>query len=219
MRGQTLFGVKHDCSVSGLEFFSPILHGDAGLVEVENFCAQAEQRHFAVDSDCGYHLHLDMRNETVPALKAIAYAYLKSDSAWRLLVDSFRANDCGYCRRPEYTRGQLEAASSMTRFGDAQDRYTLCNLNAYSKFGSYEIRLHQGSVNAKEICNWIKAHLRFVDWAKDKTFDEIDDAFCGSDANKWESLKAIFGDIDLNRTYGRIRRTRLGITPRARATA
>jgi hypothetical protein len=212
LRGHTMFGAKFDCSVHGMEFISPVLYGDEGLAAVEEFCAHADRLDFDVDSDCGYHLHIDMRGEDYESLKAVAYAYHKADAAWRLLVDSFRANDCGYCRRPEYRRRDLERVldkGSMDCFCDRQDRYSLCNLNAYSKFGSFEIRLHQGSLEARAVCNWIKAHLRFVDWAKDKTFDEIDDAFRGSDVNKWESLKAIFGDIDLNRYYGRIRRGRL----------
>jgi hypothetical protein len=212
LKGKTNFGVKFDCSVNGMEFYSPVLSGDEGLAAVEEFLQHADRLDFDVDSDCGYHLHLDMRGEDIDALKSVAYAYMKADAAWRLLVDSFRANDCGYCRRPQYTRRDVEAVSDrsdMRRFCDNQDRYLLCNLNAYTKFGSFEIRLHQGSLDARAVCNWIKAHLRFTDWAKDKTLDEIDDAFRGSDVSRWESLKAIFGDIDLNRYYGRIRRGRL----------
>lgn len=221
LKGATPFGAKVDCSIHGMEFTSPILYGDEGLAAVEEFCNHADRLDFDVDSDCGYHLHIDMRGESVDALKSVAYAYTKADSVWRLLVDSFRANDCGYCRRPEFGRSEISRVwdeYSMERFCDRQNRYTLCNLNAYTKFGSYEIRLHQGSLDARVICNWIKAHLRFVDWAKDKTFDEIDDAFRGSDLARWESLKAIFGDIDLNRYYGRVRRGRLNeSTERERA--
>ena len=206
-----------------MEFISPILYGDEGLAAVEEFCAAANRLDFAVNSDCGYHLHIDMRGEYYESLKAVAYAYLKTDATWRLLVDSFRANDCSYCSRPEYRRRNIEqviSKESMDYFCDQHDRYALCNLNAYRKFGSFEIRLHQGSLDARVICNWIKAHLHFVDWAVDKHLDEIDDAFQGSDANKWESLKAIFGDIDLNRYYGRVRRGRLNENvPRVRATA
>jgi hypothetical protein len=198
-----------------MEFVSPILAGDEGLAEVEKFCAIATDKGYAVDGDCGYHLHVDMRGESDTVLKSVAYAYLKSDAAWRLLVDSFRANDCGYCRPADFNRASLERADDMHDWCDNWNRYSLCNLNAYPKFGSYEIRLHQGSVNAREICNWVKAHLRFVDWAADKTLDEIDDAFGGSIADKWESLKAIFGDIDMNRYYGRVRRSRLGTSRRA----
>jgi hypothetical protein len=219
LREKTCFGAKFDCSVNGMEFYSPILYGDEGLAAVEAFCADAATLDFAVDSTCGLHLHLDMRDELAQAVKSVAYAYLRSDSVWRALVNTYRANDCGYCRRMQYTRQQLEDAHDMANFCDRWDRYALCNLNAYTKFGSFEIRLYQGSVDAKEICNWVKAHTRFVDWAKTQTLDEVEDAFHGSNNMKWESLKSIFGDIDLNRTYGRIRRERLGIPPVVREGA
>jgi hypothetical protein len=218
LRGNTPFGAKFDCSVGGMEFVSPILGGDEGLAAVEEFCAKAAELNFTVGEDCGFHLHMDMRDECTSALKSAAYAYLKTDAVWRLLVNNFRANNCGYCRVPEWTLRDLERADDMELWCDRWNRYALCNLQAYPKFGSYEIRLYQGTLDAKEINNWIKAHLRFTDWACTKDYTEIDDAFSGSAASKWESLKAIFGDIHLNRTYGRIRRERLGITPRARAT-
>jgi len=206
LRGQTVWGAKTDCSVGGMEFTSPILQGDDGLASVQEFCAEARRMNFEVDSDCGMHLHIDMRGESDTALKSVAYAYLKTDAVWRLLVDSFRANDCSYCRRPQYNRTQLEEVDCFSDFCYEQDRYIAMNIAAYTKFHTYESRLYQGTLDATEICNWVKAHLRFTDWAKNKTFDEIDDAFRGSSASKWESLKAIFGDIDLNRYYGRIRR-------------
>jgi len=212
LRGQTIFGAKHDCSVSGMEFTSPILRGDEGLAAIEEFLLEAEQLEFEADSDCGYHLHIDMRGESLDVLKSVAYAYAKADSAWRMLVNTFRANDCCYCRRADFDRTRLERITDMegmTYFCRDRERYSLCNLSAYSKFGSYEIRLYQGTLDAQEVCNWIRAHLRFVEWAKDKTFDEIDDAFRGSGASRWESLKAIFGDIELNRYYGRVRRGNL----------
>jgi|WetSurMetagenome_2_1015567.scaffolds.fasta_scaffold01858_20 hypothetical protein len=221
LHGATIFGSKYDCSVAGMEFTSPILAGDEGLKAIQDFCALANERHFEVDRSCGYHLHLDMRNESDDQLKSVAYAYLKADKVWRHLVDEYRSTGCSYCRTPEWGRRQLEniPRGEMRGFCECRDRYSLCNLQAYWKFGTYEIRLHQGSLDALEICNWIKAHLRFVEWARDKTFDEIDDAFRGSDNAKWESLKAILGDINLNRYYGRKRRTRLGIAPKTRKAA
>jgi hypothetical protein len=196
-----------------MEFVSPILQCDDGLQSVRDFCAEAERLHFEADSDCGMHLHIDMRGATLQELKSVAYAYLKADRVWRLLINSFRANDCQYCTAPRYNRRQLEAISNAEEFETFcynSNRYSSLNVQAYTKFGTYEIRSYQGTVDATEICNWVKAHLRFVEWAKDKTFAEIDDAFRGSDAACWESVKSILGDIELNRFYGRIRRGRLG---------
>ena len=216
LKDKTLFGAKYDCSVGGMEFVSPILFGDAGLDVVQEFCDLAESNNFLVGDDCGYHLHLDMGAESEIALKSVAYAYLKTDSLWRLLVTEDRAKNCGYCRKPSYIRRHIQDIDpgAFADFCEGTDRYSLCNLQAYTKFGTYEIRLHQGTIHGMEVCNWIKAHLAFVDWAVNRTLDDIDSAFDGSEADKWESLKAIIGDINLNRYYGRRWRSRLGVSVR-----
>jgi hypothetical protein len=180
LRNNTLFGAKYDCSISGMEFISPILYGDEGLAEIERFCDNAREQGWSVDSDCGLHIHLDMRDENADSLKSIAYAYLLTDKAWRKLADPFRADNCTYCRPSTRTRGNVERAHDWRDYCDSQNRYELCNLTAYNRHGTYEIRLYQGSIDKAEICNWIKIHTRFCDWAATKTLDELDAYFEGA---------------------------------------
>jgi hypothetical protein len=215
LRGNTLFGTKFDCSVNGMEFDSPILYGDEGLAEVTKICGYAADKHWEVDSDCGLHIHLDMRDESVEALKSVAYAYLLTDKVWRKLVDGYRADNCTYCRPSNRGRRNIESASDWRDYCDSQSRYELCNLNAYTRHGTYEIRLYQGSIDSVEINNWIIIHARFVDWAAGKTLDELDAYFAGSDNIKWEGLKLILGEFPLvkywigKRRRGRNNETRL----------
>jgi len=47
------------------------------------------------------------------------------------------------------------------------DRYHWLNLDSIDKHGTIEIRLHSSTLDANKVCNWVKAHLRFVDWVVD----------------------------------------------------
>jgi hypothetical protein len=205
LKGQNLFGAKFDCSISGMEFISPILYGDEGLAEIEKICDQAAERGWVVDSDCGLHIHLDMRGESVAALKSVAYAYILTDKVWRKLADSYRADNCTYCRAPGGSRARIESTSdtmeSWENYCNRQDRYELCNLNAFTRHGTYEIRLYQGSIDKAEITNWIKIHTRFIDWAATKTIAELDAYFEGNDNMKWEGVKMLLGDFPLVRYW------------------
>lgn len=189
LKGKTLFGAKYDCSVRGMEFFTPILYGDEGLTEVENFCRWADEHGYTVNDDCGYHLHLDMRDETTVQLRHVAYAYAKSYVAWRGLVSEYRACDSFYCHAPRYSASAIrDCRGSIASFFSDSDRYNYLNLQAYSKHKTFEVRLHDGTLHAKTIMYWIIAHTRFVDAVKDMTYDQIDEMFNGDAQSQFESL-------------------------------
>lgn len=196
LRGQTCFGAKHDSSISGMEFVSPVLCGDRGLTEVTTFCKNAKDLGFTVDGDCGYHLHIDMRETSTDQRKAIAYAYRLTYPFWASFVNSFRANDCRYCKAPSY-RGDELLRDDFDYFCRCSDRYEFVNLAAYRTHKTFEIRGHQGTLNPVEILNWIEAHLRFVEAVENQTPDDLL-------MLNWKKLKKILG-ADLARYYGRKR--------------
>ncbi len=192
LKGQTLFGAKYDCSVSGMEFISPILYGDEGLEEVEFFCDLASDKAFDVDDNCGYHLHLDVRDETTVQLRHIAYAYAKSYAAWRNLVSSYRANDCNYCHAPSYSASSIKTCRRIKDFMARTDRYNYLNLYAFERLGTVEVRLHDASLHAKTINYWVIAHTRFIDAVHDMTYAEIDALFDGDAGSQFNELCRIW---------------------------
>jgi hypothetical protein len=192
LKRQTVFGAKYDCSVSGMEFISPILYGDEGLNEIEDFCNLAEAGDFEVDDHCGYHLHIDVRDETTVQLRHIIYAYVKAYAAWRNLVSSYRANDCHYCHAPTYFAIEVKNCSRVKGFMAETDRYNYLNLNAYEKHGTVEIRLHDASLHAKTINYWVIAHTRFVDAVRNMTYAQIDALFAGDAISQFNELCRIW---------------------------
>jgi hypothetical protein len=46
--------------------------------------------------------------------------------------------------------------NSARQITDYMDRYRALNFNAYAKYGTVEVRQHQGTLNADKIINWVK---------------------------------------------------------------
>ena len=176
LRGHTCFGAKEDGSISGLEFISPILQGDKGLAEIRKFCRLAHQNHFEVDDECGFHVHIDLRESTSLQRRHLAYAYRLTIELWQKLVDPDRLRNC-FCRPPDYEAETVLNAASFDTFARHLTRYEFINWRAWGSHKTVEIRGYQGTLRGPEICNWIVAHLRFVDFVKDKTFARIRNMF------------------------------------------
>jgi hypothetical protein len=183
-----------------MEFVSPILSGDTGLDEVRAFCKSAKELGFEVNGDCGYHLHLDMRDTNISMRKSIAYAYRLTYPIWSSLVNQYRAHDCQYCCAPNYTAADIVQIPGFLGWCECRNRYEFVNLAAYSRHRTFEIRGYQGTLNPVEIINWIDAHLRFVAFVKDKPLTELLVLL-----TSWKAFKKILGP-DLARYYGRKKR-------------
>ncbi len=190
LRNKTCFGVKEDGSIGGLEFYSPILSGDQGLSEIQKFCNLAKD--FDVDDDCGFHLHIDMRGTTITERKRIAYAYSLTFNLWQHLVREDRWGNT-YCEKPDYTPQELRDAHQFTRFERCQSRYQFVNLRAFHDHSTYELRGYQGTLDYQEICNWIKAHLRFVEICKDIPLAKLDELFGRGLKVAKRNMRKIFG--------------------------
>jgi hypothetical protein len=161
------WGAKNDPTCNGKEFYSTILDGDEGLVAIANLTEHADRNRWEVGDSCGYHLHIDMRGESDDSLFAAAYAYRITQAVWHGFVESHRLTNT-YSHEPRWTcadligyRGHFEQFVS----DNCNSRYSWINLVAWSYYTTFEIRLHHATLDEDEVCNWVKAHTRFVDWA------------------------------------------------------
>ncbi len=204
LEGSAAWGAKNDSSVRGKEFYSDVLSGDDGLAAVAELTEFAEANNWDTDARCGYHLHLDMRNESDDSLFAAAYAYRATQSVWYSLVDKNRP-DYHYCYSARWTCADVvHCSGSFTSFLSTCNilRTTWINLQAYNKFETFEVRLHQGTLDKDAVCNWIKAHTRFVDWACTAGLAKVRKCLDGKDT--YELLDFIMDEVwrdDELRTY------------------
>lgn len=201
--GQTNFGCKADCSVSGMEFDSPILYGDEGLDYIADFLAFGEDNGWYAESECGCHTHYDMRDMNDDQLASVAYAYRKSLSLWEALVPDHR-RDGTYSHTPHWTCADFRDEYNYVGgdFGETIDRldcerYEMVNLTAYHDHKTFEVRMLEGTCDAETICNWITLHCRFADAVKDLSFEEIDARFSGSRHRQFEVLSDMLHDDGL----------------------
>jgi len=200
---RTKFGCKADCTVSGLEFDSPVLYGDEGLDYIVEFLQFGEQNGWDVDGNCGCHTHYDMRAESDDQLKSVAYAYRKSIAIWKALVPE-RRHDGSYSHVPCWTCNDfryqcVEHNCSFDDIIDALncDRYEMVNLTAYYDHKTFEVRALEGTCDAETICNWITVNCRFIDAVKDMSFDEIDELFDGERQDQFKALSNLIDDDGL----------------------
>jgi hypothetical protein len=193
IKSKTCFGCKEDCSIDGLEFESPILRGDKGLASIKKFCKLAHEYNFDVNEQCGFHLHIDMRGTSEEQRRHIVYAYKLTERLWRDLTDECRW-DNGFCDLNPLSREDIKNGRVCW------SRNQFLNTCAYSSHKTFELRGYQGTLDATEICNWVKAHIAFIEFVEDMDFDELDRLFNSSEAQ--ENICQIIGD-SLSHYYAR----------------
>jgi len=143
------YGVlKHDASVKNehsqrgkaYEYASHAARGDRALELVRDVCLLFRRHHGFVNASCGFHVHLDMSVMSSAQRDAI----LKWWGYFEQTIFSFV---------PVSRHGNRFC---MPRSQIPQDnRYYALNVAALSKWETYEVRLHPGTLNPEKVRNWM----------------------------------------------------------------
>jgi len=160
--------VERDGSVStGGEVVSPILYGEEGFKQIEKVSRAIRIAGGGINVKCGLHIHLGVKDlspqqranlltkwyATMPSIKKFV-----SKNRWRNM----------YCSQP--TTIELNDWKTKILAGNDPEKHQAVrtrsmNITNFRKTGTYEVRLHQGSLNPKKINTWIKFLLAFVEFA------------------------------------------------------
>jgi hypothetical protein len=119
-----------------------------------------------------------MRNESDDSLYAIAYAYRACQEVWLAFVPERRSSG-SYSHTCRWgLRDVTESAEERSFYSWAGrgTRYNWINCTAYTQHNTFEVRAHHGTCDGDEVCNWIKAHTRFADWASNKGLAGVQEA-------------------------------------------
>lgn len=215
--GATVFSAKEDGSIDGMEFVSEVLHGDAGLNAIDGFCREANFKGFAVDAKCGFHAHFGVGDLSDDQLRSVACAYAASANVWTAFVSKAR-RDNDYCGALSWDCDDIERCDSIRDFAYGIDRYQWLNLKSYNAHRTFEVRLHSSTLNGIKVCNWIKAHVRFIDYVSKMTVAQVRERFEGKSAQaNFEALADIWADAELTEFY-RQRANKFGARLAAPAT-
>jgi biotin operon repressor len=180
--GYTQWKVIHDSSIQGAqgcEVVSPILNGEAGLIDVKKVCKALSDAGVTVNKSCGLHVHVDASGLTGEWIRNIVKRYNKFENT----IDSFmpvsrRArNNSRYCdsvsqmiyvMESSYSR-QWNSVDAASVCAAATNRFHKINLTCYPRYNTIEFRHHSGSVNGSKITNWVNFVLAFVEASKPET--------------------------------------------------
>lgn len=188
------FSQGRDGSLSsemGVEFRSVPMNGDLLFDSIEEFGKVLNKKKYRVNSSCGLHIHLEVKQQLV-FLKKLYLFYLRfEDMFFNMLPKSRRSSD--YCERfKEYYKDTPEEIMEVKtldefkemlyetsryrreiRYHNNDKRYCWVNLHSIFYRGTLEIRSHSGTINPSKIINWIMIHERVLKFLDEKTLEEI----------------------------------------------
>ncbi len=207
LKKDTIWGCTNDYSISGKEFITPPLYGDEGLKLIRDFCDTAHILGWEVDRLCGLHLHIGIKHLEANELKSLAYAYHITYGIWSQFVSDNRV-DNSMCGKPSYpqsdiTNININDLEGWEYFVAERDRFDAINWRAFLVHGTIELRLMDGTLSGELICNWIKAHVRFIDFVTKHTIDELDLLLDGDFYYQFTAITEIIG-IDLANYYAHL---------------
>jgi putative amidoligase enzyme len=165
------WSVKSDGSLSGRgagygwEIVSPVLSGEDGFDQIRKVCQVVASLGGKPNRTCGLHAHHEIRELTVDQIKAVTEAWCENQD----VIDGFVApsrrqhGSSGYCQRlsqSERTRihraRDLSSIQNLLSHDPYSARYRAFNLGSYGRYGTVEIRQHQGTADAEKIITWVR---------------------------------------------------------------
>ena len=170
------FANKEDGSVDGWEFVSHVLRGDEGLQEIERFMASGHN--IRVGDNCGFHLHMNIKDLSSDEQYAVYAAFLVTQHWWFNRVQPHRIGN-SYCRQLN-DRSFLDVKTALVQgrtfesYCNNYERYFWMNTSALHKHGTFENRLHHATWNFAEVKGWIIMNLRFVRAARELRVEQTD---------------------------------------------
>lgn len=174
---RTYWKVVHDATVWGGEAVSPILRGEDGLREMATVMGALRRAGATVSSNCGLHVHHDMtENMTGEQIARFVEFYVnRNDTIDRLVARSRRNRGIGgdHVEPLELARVAQQLRDRGTVSEYAMSRYRSINPTSYPKYGTVEIRQHQGTLNVTKAQAWVRFGWAIVDAVQRGTDQDI----------------------------------------------
>jgi len=191
INGKKEWRVERDGSVSngehGGEIVSPILRGKEGLKVLTAVIKHAKMvDDIAVDRRCGLHVHLGTSDMTGLQRANVVRQWWKHqiETIDPMIVKRRRNRENQYCFRPsdDEFNNWIQAIERSGRGAGYQERTRSLNVTSFPKYGTLEVRQHEGSLNATKVCAWVQFLVAFFDHAKAMEHDEVPVGLAALDA-------------------------------------
>lgn len=182
--------MKSDCSIHpstangrylrDLEIVSPILRGAAGLKEVRTVAQLLSKHGWFTNRTCGLHVHVGIEDLQPEEAYMVLKRYAENEDEIDTFVEQHRRGaDPSWCSsaKPALqkfdTKRKNDAVRLFTqrlgRFLEEAPSGGKVNTYAFHRHATIEFRQHHGTINSKEITNWIRFIVNLVDTSVDLT--------------------------------------------------
>ena len=185
---QRYWKIVSDASLRGrngtAEAVSPVLRGQEGANELRSVMKALRDGGARTNSSCGQHIHIGVDHLT-PEQQANVILY---HSVWNPAFDAYilqsRLNET-YSRNRTIDSAVQLSGRWLSCDADARrdlsyrmqaNRYYNLNVASFHKYGTFEFRMHHGSLNGKNTTAWIALHTAFIQAIADgKLWYTVDD--------------------------------------------
>ncbi len=175
-RTQPIFKLVTDGSIQGVnpfELVTPKLFGAEGFAKLDALCGVINRLGGRVNRSCGLHVHIDAWNFDLPAVKRLVKVIHKIEEPVLYYLVPVSRRDNHYCQplTPEIVAdvARMRSLNSLNRI---QERYFSFNLNAWSRYRTFEFRKHAGTFNAQKVTAWVIFLLMLMSAVKNGLTDE-----------------------------------------------
>ena len=164
-------------SSTGAEVVSPILTGEAGIAEIIRMADAIKAVGSTVSSACGLHVHFGAKSVPLKIRKRFLKLFVRWEQVLDALINADRRGARSQWAAPVLQYRSFEAINErlngITNAATHNDlaylmggRYQKVNVSAaYQAHGTYEVRMHHGTVDSKEIVEWVTILSELWRWA------------------------------------------------------
>lgn len=144
----------------GMEAVSPILQGEEGYRQLALMLTAIVETGGKVDKSCGLHIHHDANDLTPAQVAHLVSLYVTNQHLMdQLVAKSRRAGQAYYCQPVTAHEHNLITDTLKSRGRITEGlvrRFKTINVMSYPKYGTIEVRQHQGTLSTAKITAWHK---------------------------------------------------------------
>ena len=182
--------VSADPNYTTLELVSPVLKGDEGRAQLRVACEVLRRAGAKVNKSCGLHVHHGANGLGLKGFQYLFSLYRTYEEQIDKMVALSRRGEsnryCGSLQGDRWSALRVMECESIKQIVEyIGTRYLKLNFESYIKYGTVEVRHHQGTTDADKIIAWVdfgQALLREAkrmatsgsdDWVIDNTRQDV----------------------------------------------
>lgn len=166
-----------DATVTGGEFVSPILTGEAGLNAMRDAVRAIKGNGGAAGRSQGLHVHHDIRDHDAADMRRLVRNLRFAERAMLAYVPRYRYDGSGSCRAnvvPSHQWAQYEQSVADGHLLPANrgqrrgvwNRYVSTNFNPTLAYGTVELRALGNTLNPVKVRTWIRVGQALIAFGK-----------------------------------------------------